>query len=282
MSSSSSSVDEEMEASSDEEMNGEAREPLKSILDLDTLPENGMEHILRHLSRVPRAKTWTKYINVKDLGALYDLGGDFGAYVHSRFDTLSVGEMREVSTDEFLWKELKSETVWMDDSIYAAHDLLSKAGLNFRSLLFPGDSMLPSILYDIADACINVRSVGVGDEGGELVEAFGGRLEALHLGRHPCIREVADNCVQLRELTLDTVELRDLERSDLWKKLGDTLQSIRAVFYFTGEVELRKIRKYCRKLKTVHIETAIRSEARKRSVSTSNWRFLGSDCKSHT
>jgi len=51
----------EMDASKDEEVNGDVRVP-KSIL-LDSLPHNGIEHVIRHLWRVPRAKTWTNYIS---------------------------------------------------------------------------------------------------------------------------------------------------------------------------------------------------------------------------
>lgn len=84
-----------MNAPTDED-DGDAGEPLEVYLDLSTLPENGMEHVLRHLSRVPSAKTWTKYVDLEDLTRLCSVGGDFGPYVHARFALLSIGEMKDV------------------------------------------------------------------------------------------------------------------------------------------------------------------------------------------
>lgn len=73
--------------------------------------------------------------------------------------------------------------------------------------------------------------------------------------------EGSSYCTNIRQLTLGTVYDAALELSKIWENLGGSLEFLSVCLVSSGEGEIRKVQKYCSKLKNIDISGPYLSSA---------------------
>ena len=84
---------------------------------------------------------------------------------------------------------------------------------------------------------------------------MGPRLERLEIcASSPSIyQSISSYWMQLRELHVEEAYKSGADRSDLWKKVGGTLEKLTVHFMFSASTEIRIIQQQCRKIRWIHI-----------------------------
>jgi len=74
----------------------------------DGIPKEVIEIVLRYFSRIPNAKKWEIYIDVRILVDALGFSGGFGTYLKSRFHTLVLSRTRNCFSKRRVlgWKEI--------------------------------------------------------------------------------------------------------------------------------------------------------------------------------
>jgi len=101
----------------------------------------------------------------------------------------------------------------------------------------------------------NLESLSVRSDGGPYLELFGGRIKYLDIEMpvETTFPDIQKYCSNLRVLCLDEIESYYIAGTNIWEKIGDTLETINiGILYPTAE-ELPKIERHCRKITSLHI-----------------------------
>lgn len=94
-------------------------------------PNEILDNVLRFLSRIPNSRKWETHIDIRDILELFDVRGDWGSSLKSRFNTLVISKSnyRYYEKERFGWKERK-EAYYITDSFEVARDFLLRGAGN--------------------------------------------------------------------------------------------------------------------------------------------------------
>lgn len=227
----------------------------------DSIPDNALENVVRYLSLSPRAANWPSYLLVELLTRLYGTPGYLGEFCRTRFTSLCISDTKCIyELEKDIWNNRTRGMLWAQRK-RSAYDVVIHGGGHLRTL-FIGPTYARQIhnsdmLDDFSAKCANLTALSIESDGRAWIERFGARLEALELGLDPsrsAFFAIQNYCTNLRELTLNAVHKTDVGRSNIWQKIGATLEVLDVAFHFPCAGEIVKIEKHCRKIRHLHVE----------------------------
>jgi len=228
----------------------------------DTLDGNGLDHVAKYF----RSGNWPSFTCVSDILPLLHVRGELGSFLRNRcFHSLRIVFRPDTH------KPLKGEI--FTTSLIAAVEFVSLAGRFVRSIHIEEDPQSSStssedgeghsdiewnteeLAVAVSRHCPNVRTLEIAQESSEWVKEFGVRLESLSLATPHNIAVIERNCTSLRriKLSLCTSFEATIAQSNIWKKIGGTLESINVKFSWAFGEELVKIQEHCRALRKINI-----------------------------
>lgn len=191
----------------------------------DLLPDT-VENIKRCSSSRPNAQDWTKFIDEGPVSAFYEVGGEFGKYMGTRFNAIYLSCPEHDGVDLVIWIETSERWIVLN-SVDIAFKILARFGEHFKRISFGNDDghlfFDPNMLKSISDKCTNLKCLDVRSSKttGTIawIESFGKQLKTLKIDfgiNREIVLAVSLHCTHIRELTLWDVELEDLEDVNLW------------------------------------------------------------------
>ena len=229
----------------------------KSYLDL--LPDSVLDNIVRWVSNSPRSVAWSEHLKVPDIVSLFSAGGDIERVVRQRFTSLSF------DTNSLFMFENEFATsdpfgLYLGDKKLSTSELLNLASPTYTALRVRDPISkylkLPAKLDEFLEKCANVKALNVSSSSSRMwVERLGPRLEKLDI-INPSLSvccTIQSRCMQLRELRIKKASRKSLGRSQLWEKIGGTLEKLWISFLFLGTKEIQKIQQHCRKIRWLYI-----------------------------
>ena len=227
---------------------------------LDRLPDNVLENIMRLMSAAPRASAWAEQLAVADICTLFSLGGEMERVARESFRSLSFDAQSSRLLPGYEWKELRAYRLNISRTNISAAKLLNLASPSYTALKIqdPLSSLFrqPAHIDEFLRKCPNVKDLEIYSASTCMwLEKLGPRLERLEM-RISCLsicQSIAGYCTQLRELHMGGVCGCAMGLSDLWEKVGGTLEKLSATFMFSASMEIRNIQLHCRKIRWLHI-----------------------------
>jgi len=211
-----------------------------------------MENIVRYLSDSPRAENWSVHLEVDYIFELYSVQGQLSAFLHSRFTRLYLhtGTLIDVN-DLVLGKELV-----ISCRIESVLDWPQHLGQHFHTIIIGSSFYFSKQVYQqagfLSNRCPNITSLYMrcdGAHGRIWVRAFGANVTKIHVETGHRLREIAEFCPKLLEITLAKPSWCDHESEAFWRKVGKTVEKISTVFMTGGSKEIDLIETHCRKIK---------------------------------
>lgn len=236
----------------------------EKLLYFDFLPEEANENVMRYLSRAPGVEGWPGFVQKQDIATIYNAAGELGRFASSRFTCILVSEKNEDGNDDDDDVPAETETdEWIqirDKNINIAVDALMRGGGAFKEIYVDTASakqfLTSNMLDDISQNCPNIESLYLPSEGGRAwLERFADRLRTLKFTSGSPRKSIVaiQYCSNLRVLTLKDVNKCDVARTNIWAKIGETLQVLSIKFMYSGEEQIRNIEEHCRKLKHMDV-----------------------------
>ncbi len=227
---------------------------------LDRLPYNVLENVIRLMSSSPRSSAWAEQLEDSDICTLFSLGGEMELAARECFRSLSFdaqpkGSHRGYQRQKFHLYRLNILSTNMSNAT-----LMNLASPSYTALVIrdPPSNLFgqPVDLGEFLRKCPNVKGLDIcSDNTRTWVEKLGPRLERLqmHVSSPSICRSISSYCTQLRELYIREAHMCAVGRSDLWEKIGATLEKLYVTFVCSASEEIRKIQQYCRKIRWLDI-----------------------------
>lgn len=223
--------------------------PMRALY-FDTIPqEEILDNILRHLSPLPQAVKWDKYMQLKFLLGILRANGTLGAFVAGRFNELCISKTLDCAGEQNLYK-------------WKAHDFVTNGGGASLETIMIGDDMYYEAINgrcmvgDFLRSCPNVRSLSVAEISGLWSSAFAMQLEKLEVSSSNTAIVFIKSGSALRELNLDCgysfCEEGDIE----WGGIGKKLERLMISGVSCSEDGLKTMREHCKNLKHVDLRIA--------------------------
>lgn len=227
----------------------------------DCLPEGANENVVRCLSRAPQLENWPAFLEKGDIAAIYNAAGELGRFASSRFTCILIAEKDQDKEDEVEDDIPEEDDNWIDiRDKKIGGDLLMRGASTFKKIYVDSATakkfLTSNMLDEIYEKCPNVECLYLPSEGGRAwLERFGNRLRTLEFhSRAPRTSIVAIQfCSNVRQLTLKKLNKYDVTRTNVWAKIGETLEHLSIKFTYNGEEQIRNIETHCRKLKHIDI-----------------------------
>lgn len=230
-----------------------AKKRADNRLYFDFLSPEANENVVRCLSSAPGAQDWSCFVKEKDIATIYNAAGDLGKFASSRFTCIliSAGD-DDVPEYNDNWIEISDASI--------GEDVLMRGAATFKKIYvdssFAKRVLTSDMLDKLSDKCTSIESLYLPSEGGRAwLERFGNRLRTLEFTSESPRKSIVaiPYCSNIRELTLKEVSKSCVARTNIWEKIGKTLEILSIKFKFSGEEQIRNIEKYCRKLKHIDI-----------------------------
>ncbi len=227
---------------------------------LDLLPDNVLENIIRLMSASPRSSAWAERFMDPDVCTLFSLGGEMERVARECFSSLSFAVESDGWSSECESRKSDAYQLKIWSTKISAAKLMNLASPSYTALEIrdPLSKVLrqPAHLDEFLRKCSNVKSLYINSTSTRIwLERLGPRLERLEI-RAPTrtiCQSISTYCTQLRELHIGEAYKSDVGRSDLWEKVGGTLEKLCVTFMFPAFKEIRKIQQHCRKIRWLHI-----------------------------
>jgi len=224
-----------------------------NFLYFDTLCRDALENVVRFASRSPIATNWSTHIDVRRIIPLYSVQGELSSYLRSRFHKLWISRWKS----DFHEQPTQHKDMLRTNVLKTAYDLVLQSGESFHTLIvessYFNEPINSNMFKTFSERCPHISTLRTYRAGG-WIEEFGEGLESLKIGYKQDFLEIPRYCAQLRELTLDfSIKRSDIEGTDLWMNLGNSLEKLSVIFIYECGNEIRNIAKYCRKLTELFI-----------------------------
>ncbi len=227
---------------------------------LDCLPDNVLENIIRLMSASPRAPAWAERLANSDVCTLFSLGGEMERVARECFRSLSFEAMYREPHPGFESKKPHAHRLIISSTNMSTAKLMNLASPSYTALGVrdPLSNLLgqPAHLDEFLRKCPNVKRLDIYSESTcAWLEKLGPRLErlAMPISSPPIWQSISSFCTQLHELHIGEAYNFAVCRSDLWEKVGGTLEKLSVTFVFYASTEIRKIQQHCRKIRWLHI-----------------------------
>lgn len=179
------------------------------------------ENIVRFLSSKPKTTYWEKHVHAEDACPVYEMDSELGKFMSIRFKSIFVSSRKYTLNYTGNWIAVNKKNV------------ASKID-NLESVLFH---------LDEADETIS------------WIEQFGPSMSTLRSIRYvgpEIMTAISLHCTNLKEIGVSGSNM-DLQSMNIWESLGKTLEVLSLGLDSSREEEMRKIKKHCRSLKSIHI-----------------------------
>ncbi len=228
---------------------------------LDRLPDNVLENIMRLMSASPRASAWAEQLADSDLCTLFSLGGEMERVARECFRSLSIDNAQSICSGPVCkWWKPDTYRVAISSTKISNAKLMNLASPSYTALEIQNHvSNLferPVDLDEFLRKCPNVKDLEICSDSTRIwIQKLGPRLERLEIlsPTRSVSLAISSYCTQLRELHIGETDKSDVGRTDLWKKVGGTLEKLGVTFTFSAFKEIRKIQQHCRKIRWLHI-----------------------------
>lgn len=231
---------------------------------LDTIPEDALEHIVRHISTRPRYRNWIAFISAKDALAMLNINIPGTRLVIQRtFKSITVTPSiyRESNDLYFLSYVDETDLTLLLKSV--AH-VIEHIHLRYGSARLPAAELW---LNSISSKAFSLRKLVIHEDISDgplerILRGRGNNLQSLtvwHLYSRERIELVARHCTNLSEFNVRHLLCAS---EALWAAVGPSLLSLNillcGVSYPTGTIDpsatLHGIRTHCRNLNKLYIE----------------------------
>lgn len=218
----------------------------------DILPENPIETILRFISLYPRAKKWARGINLEDISGLYNVRGELGSFLLTRFTAIRI-----ISDDNWC-RDTYEEAILCRVKSLLDLSLPDRFGESFHTLIseVSGETseITAKLVAFISARFPHIRSLDMRRNwNGDYIwiENLGSSIETIRSDRYDYER-IAKYCPRLKHLYLYRMTWPVDCKVNLWEKACENLETL-SVLDLSLEVNaVEAVEKYCRKIK--HLE----------------------------
>ena len=220
---------------------------------LDLLPDNVLEYIMQLMSASPRASAWAGQLANLDICTLFSLGGEMERVARECFSSLSFDAPSKGRRSDV--NRLSVSSLGMSTT-----KLMNLASLSYITLEIrdPLSNLLrqPAHLDEFLRKCPNVKGLDISSTNTRIwLEKLGPKLERLETPAPTssiCL-SISSYCTQLRQLHIGRASKCDERRSELWEKVGATLEALSVTYTFPAFKEIRTIQQHCREIRWLHI-----------------------------
>ncbi len=227
---------------------------------LNCLPDNVLENVMRLMSASPRASAWAEQLADSDVCTVFSLGGEMERVARECFSLLGFGSVSRDLDPGCESKKFHACRLTISNKNISTAKLMNLASSSYTALAIrdPLSNLLeqPTHMDEFLRKCPNVKDLDIYSDNTRVwLEKLGLRLERLEMRvLSPSIcHSVSRYCMQLRELHIGEAYNHDVGLSDLWEKVGGTLEKLSVTFMFSASKEIRKIQQHCRKIRWLHI-----------------------------